>query len=122
MSIKEIAAQYVAHVEKGQFVAMLERLYADDAESVESVAMPGEERVVAGLDALRAKSEAFDAIHEFHGQTIEGPWPHGDDRFAVRMSFDLTHLPSGHRRTMDEVAVLTVRDGKIVREEFFYAS
>jgi len=120
MSLNQIARDYVAQVKTGHFMALLESLYAADARSVEPCAMPGSERTTIGIEALRAKSEAFDAVHEFHGHTVEGPWPHGNDRFAVRMTFDLTHVPSGHRRTIDEVAVLTVRGGKIVREEFFY--
>ena len=39
----------------------------------------------------------------------------------MHMTFDMTHLESGQRRTTDEIAVLTVSDGKITREEFFYA-
>jgi len=120
MSIQEIAQQYVASVQEGQFLAVFERLYADDAVSVESIAMPGEERIAQGLEALRQKSQGFDASNEIHSHSVQGPWPHGDDKFAVLMTFDMTHLPSGQRRTMEEIAVLTVRDGKIIKEEFFY--
>ncbi|MBC7975998.1 MAG: nuclear transport factor 2 family protein, partial [Myxococcales bacterium] len=48
------------------------------------------------------------------------PYPNGD-RFAVRFNYDVTHKPSSKRIQMDEVALYTVKDGKIVREEFFYA-
>lgn len=51
---------------------------------------------------------------------MEGPWPHGDDRFAVRFTYDITNKPSGMRMQMDEIGVFTVADGKVVREEFFY--
>jgi len=33
---------------------------------------------------------------------------------------DVTKKPSGKRMTLDELGLFTVRDGKIVREEFFY--
>jgi ketosteroid isomerase-like protein len=49
-----------------------------------------------------------------------GPYPHGDDRFAVRFVYDITQKPTGRRVMMDEVAVFTVANGKIVREEFYY--
>ena len=40
------------------------------------------------------------------------------DQFAVRFALDVT--PSGGARmTMEEVALYTVRDGKIVEERFF---
>lgn len=39
----------------------------------------------------------------------------------VRFTFDVTIKANGHRMTMDEMGLYTVADGKIVREEFFYA-
>jgi len=50
---------------------------------------------------------------------VAGPWPH-DDRFIVGFRFDVTMKANGHRFTMEEMALYTVKDGKIVREEFFY--
>lgn len=119
MSLHRIAQDYVTRVQAGQYLELIDSLYADDAVSVEAVAH-GSERAVQGIEAIRGKSEWFDSNHEIHSHTIEGPWPHGDDKFAVRMSFDMTHLESAQRRTLEEIAVLTVRDGKIVKEEFFY--
>jgi hypothetical protein len=45
--------------------------------------------------------------------------PH-DDRFAVRFLLDVTNTQSGERKTVDEIGIFTVVDGKITREEFFY--
>ena len=122
MSLDQIAKDYVAFVEAGQFLEVFDALYAEDAISVEAMEPPGggAGRVASGLDALRAKNKAFDSQHEVHAPKVHGVWPHGDDRFAVRMTFDITHIESGHQRTADERVVLTVSDGKIVREEFFY--
>ena len=49
----------------------------------------------------------------------DGPLAHGD-RFVVGFQYDVTNKPSGKRMKMDEVGLYTVRNGKIVREEFFY--
>jgi ketosteroid isomerase-like protein len=57
--------------------------------------------------------------HEIHSSSITGPWPHGE-RFIVGFQFDVTHKPSGRRIKMDEAGLYHVRNGKIVREEFFY--
>jgi ketosteroid isomerase-like protein len=57
--------------------------------------------------------------HEVHAAAVEGPWPNGD-RFIVRFTYDVTNKPSGRRMQMDETALFTVQNGKIVREEFFY--
>jgi ketosteroid isomerase-like protein len=121
MSLDQIAEDYVAAVKEGRFLEVIENLYAEDAVSVEAVAMPGSERTTKGLEALRAKSQWFDTQNKINSHEVRGPWPHGEDKFAVHMTFDMTHLESGQRRTTDEIAVLTVADGKITREEFFYA-
>jgi ketosteroid isomerase-like protein len=122
MSVNEIAQEYVAYVKAGRFLELLERFYAAEAVSVEAAAMPGQERAAAGLEALKAKSQGFDAEHEVTRSEVLGVWPHGEEKFAVHMVFEMIHTPTKHRRVMDEIAVLTVQDGKIVKEEFFYAS
>ena len=117
--LAQLAQDYITYVQRGHFLALLEALYAPDAVSVESVAAPGQERVTSGLDALLAKSQGFDAHHQVHSHQVQGPWAHGQDKFAVRFCAQLTHLESGLRSELDEIIVLTVREGKIVKEEFF---
>ena len=94
----------------------LDILFADDVVSVEAVAMPGAQQEIKGLAAVKGKHEWWLANHEIH---CDGPWPHGD-RFVVGFQYDVTNKPSGKRMKMDEVGLYTVRNGKIVREEFFY--
>jgi ketosteroid isomerase-like protein len=95
-------------------------LYAADAVSVEAFAMPGMDRESKGLAAIQAKGEWWRSNHEIHSASVTGPWPHGD-RFIVGFQIDVTNKPSGQRMQMDEVGLYTVANGKIVREEFFYA-
>ena len=38
----------------------------------------------------------------------------------MRFTYDVTNKPSGRRMQMDETALFTVENDKIVREEFFY--
>lgn len=78
------------------------------------------QREAQGLAALKAKSKWWFDNHEVHSASVTGPWPH-DDRFIVGFQYDITNKPSGRRMTMDEVGLYTVKDGKIVREEFFYS-
>lgn len=120
MSLDHIAQDYVAMVKEGQFMELLGKLYHEDAVSVEAVPGPDGGRVTQGLDALRAKSQSFESQHKINGQQFHALWPHGEDKFAVHMSFDMTHLASGHRWTTDEIIVLTVKGEKIIKEEFFY--
>ena len=51
---------------------------------------------------------------------VTGPFPH-DDRFVVIFDMDVTNKAMGQRFQMQEAALYTVANGKIVREEFFYA-
>jgi ketosteroid isomerase-like protein len=74
-----------------------------------------------GLAAIKGKGEWWVANHEVHSATATGPWPHGD-RFIVGFQYDVTNKPSGQRMQMDEAALYTIRNGKIVREEFFYGT
>jgi ketosteroid isomerase-like protein len=113
-----IAKKMVELNRQGRGHEILE-LYAQDAVSVEAGAPPGTQREAKGLDAIRKKGEWWFANHEVHSFTVTGPWPH-DDRFIVGYQIDVTNKPSGQRIKMEEAALYTVRDGKIVREEFFY--
>src|SRR5262249_38600060 len=94
-------------------------LFSKDAVSVEAAAPPGGERTTKGLDAIRAKGATWAQNHEVHKAELSGPYPH-DHRFAVRFTYEVTHKPTGQRRSLDEVGLFTVDDGKITREEFFY--
>ena len=48
----------------------------------------------------------------------------GDDRFGAIFELDITAKQgptAGQRMQMKELAIYTVHDGKIAREEFFYS-
>lgn len=117
----EVANQYVALCREGKNADAVATLFDADAVSVEAVAMPGMAQEARGKAAIKGKGEWWFANHEIHSASITGPWPHGD-RFIVGFQFDVTNKPSGKRMQMNEAGLFTVRDGKIVREEFFYAS
>lgn len=116
----EIATQYVSLCKVGKNSEALETLFAEDAASVEAIAMPDTQQSTQGKAGIRAKGDWWVANHEVHSASITGPWPHGD-RFIVGFHMDVTNKPSGRRMTLDEAGLFTVRDGKIVREEFFYS-
>lgn len=119
MKTMEVAKAYVELCQQLKHEEALS-LFSEDAVSVEAGAPPGQSPEARGLAAIRAKGEKWGADHEIHDGKVSGPWPNGD-RFIVRFSYDLTNKPSGQRIKMEEAGLFTVRDGKIVREEFFYA-
>ena len=119
MTSLEIGKRYVALCKEGKFDECINALFAKDAVSVEAAAPPGQERTAKGIEAIHGKGKWWADNHTVHRAEVIGPYPH-DDRFAVRFVFDITHKPSGKRITMDEVGLFTVKNDKIVREEFFY--
>jgi ketosteroid isomerase-like protein len=119
MNTMEIAKKLVELCRQGKNMEVLDTLFADDVVSVEAVAMPEIPQELKGLEAVKKKGEWWLANHEIHSASVTGPWPHGD-RFIVGFQYDVTNKPSGMRMQMEEAALYTIRDGKIVREEFFY--
>jgi len=121
MDLKEIGTALVAGCNAGQAKANLRVLYAPDAQSVEAMDM-GNGTTVTGIAAIEGKHDWWEANHDVHVSTASGPFPHGDDRFAVIFDAEATSKESGQRFVMKEVGIYTVADGKIAREEFFYGA
>lgn len=117
MTVQEVAQPFTALVGEGKFEEAMKQFYAESIESVE--ASGGEGSVVRGMEAIHAKAAWWEANHTMHSIQVKGPFPSGD-KFAVLMMLDITYKPENKRFTMEEVAVYTVKDGKIVHEQFFY--
>ena len=114
----EVAKQFTDLLRAGRYAEVEERWLAPSIESVEghgaSMAWKGKKNVLA-------KYRAWEADNEFVDPKIEGPWV-GATGFAVKFVGHVLHKASGERHAMEEIAVYTVRDGKVVREEFHFAT
>jgi hypothetical protein len=121
MTTLEVGKQLVELCKQGKNEEAAKQLYAKDIVSVEAAAMPNASREAHGLAAIEEKSKWWRDNHVIHSASCEGPFPNGD-KFIVRFTYDVTFKPTSSRRTMDEMALFTVADGKIVREEFFYVT
>lgn len=121
-TLKTTAEKLLAHVRAGTTKQGLDELYDPQAVSVEAMAPPGGGGAeTRGVDGIKAKHDWWDETMEVHSASAEGPFLHGDDRFAVIFAFEATNRTNGERNAMREVAVYSVNDaGKIVREEFYY--
>ncbi len=122
MDAKTIGKKLVAYCQQGQNMQALEELYSPDIVSIEAHGDSTMPARMEGIAAVRGKADWWFANHEIHGGEARGPFPHGQ-RFAVWFKFDVTPRqgPMANRRmTIEEVALYTVKDGKIVQEEFFY--
>jgi ketosteroid isomerase-like protein len=119
MTLKEIADELVAGCREERTRENLDKLYAADAVSVEPTDMGGGRETV-GLAAIHGKHDWWEANFDVPSLTVGGPFLHGDDRFAVIFEMETVNKATGDRRKDREVGVYHVKDGKIVREEFFF--
>jgi hypothetical protein len=95
-----------------------QELFAENAVSIEP---PGSQglQTVEGLAAIKKKGEDFNNIvEEMHGGWVSEPLV-GGNYISFAMGIDATYKGMG-RQKMDEIAVYEVKDGKIVKEQFFY--
>ena len=121
-NVKEIGEKLVGLCREGRNMEALETLSSPDIVSVEAMGNPQMPAVMEGMKAVKGKGEWWEANHEIHRAEAKGPFPNGD-RFAVIFNYEVTPKQgpmAGQRMAMEEVALYTVKDGKIVREEFFY--
>ncbi len=117
----EVGKRLVELCRQGKNDEAIKELYARNITSVEAGAPPGMSAETRGIEGVVAKGTWWAENHTVHSAKVEGPWPHGD-RFIVRFTYDITIKKANQRVTMDEAALFTVADGKIVHEEFFYTS
>lgn len=120
MTTAEIGKTLVGLCREGKFLEAIQTLYSPDIVSVEAGAPEGMGREVQGLDAVLGKAHWWQANHEVHSATVDGPFCNPES-FAVVFSMDVTFKPTGKQIQMKEVAVYTVVDGKITHETFLYA-
>lgn len=122
ISTMDIGKKLVELCNKGNAKEAMETLYGPKIVSVEAHGGPSFPQRMEGITAVKGKAEWWEKNHEVHSGSAEGPWPHGD-RFIVRFKYDVTAKAgpmAGKRMALDEAALYTVKDGKIVQEEFFY--
>jgi ketosteroid isomerase-like protein len=120
MTTQEVANRFNELAQTGEWNKVQEELYADNAVSIEpahaaAMGMGNAE----GIDAIKKKGEAFgQMVEEMHGGYSSEPLVAGN-HFTVAMGMDVTMKGAG-RMKMDEIAVYEVKDGKIVKEQFFF--
>jgi ketosteroid isomerase-like protein len=116
-STEAIAKRFYELAREGKFEEILNELFSSDAESVEPEGSFMQS--VKGLDQIREKGRAWnEMVEEMHGGSASEPIV-ANDYFACTMSMDVTVKNQG-RIKMDEICVYEVRDGKIVKEQFFF--
>ena len=118
MTTPEIATKLVALCRMGQNRQAYQELFATDALAIEPPHIPYPPET-HGLDNLLAKHDMFEGnIQEVHSSTVSEPLVSGN-YFSVSMGLDFTQKDGKHMN-MNELCMYEVKDGKIVKEQFFY--
>ena len=118
MDTKEIASKLVKCCQEGDFETPYQQLYSPDIVSIENDGT-AEGALVKGFEGIQQKGEWWKENFEVHSTEVSEPLV-AENWFSVRFDMDTTHRPSGQRSKMSEIAVYEVKDGKIVKEQFFY--
>ena len=118
MTTQEVANRMNELFKQFKWNEVQEELFSQDAVSIEPPGSQGLQTAV-GLAAIKKKGEDFNnMVEEFHGGWVGDPVV-GGNHIAFAMGIDATYKGMG-RQNMEEIAVYEVKDGKIVKEQFFY--
>jgi ketosteroid isomerase-like protein len=117
MNTEEVANKVVELTRKQAWREAVDALYDKDIVSVEASGMGSESPEKRGIDAVHGKADWWIENMEVHSFKVSGPFV-AHDRFVVQYDVDATDKNSKRRFQMSEVGVYTVKNGKIVREEF----
>ena len=119
MTTSELADKFVEMCRAGKNFDVMQQLYHDNIVSVEAARRSTGSFETAGKSAVIQKSAEWAGAHEIHGGAVDGPFLLGN-KFAVVFEFDVTPKATGQRSKNREIAVYTVANSLIEREEFFY--
>ena len=120
MTTQEVANRFSELSKEGKFDVIQDELYSSDCESIEPKNGGTSGLTHAkGIEAIKEKGKKFnEAVEEMHGGYSGEPIIAGN-YFSVAMGMDATMKDMG-RMKMDEICVYEVKDGKIIKEQFFF--
>jgi len=120
MSVQNIANQLVNLCRQGKFDEAVQELYSPNIVSIEPPGAGFTERT-EGMEAFDAKGELWKSmVEEFHGIEVSEPTVAGN-YFTCKMSMDVT-MKGQPRSKSEEICLYEVKDGKVVKEQFFYTN
>jgi len=119
MPTAEVAKGLVDLCRQRKHMEAINKYYSDGIVSVESSSGPGMPAEMKGIEAIKEKNKRFFDNNELNGEEVNGPFV-GENQFAVQYKMDVTQKASGKKVHMEEMALYTVENGKIVREHFYY--
>lgn len=119
LSVEKLAQRLRDYCLKSDFEAAQKELYGEDIVSIEPEAMKGYEKETSGKDAVLNKIRQWnETVEKIHAVTVTEPQIAGNS-FSFVMEMDIT-MKDQKRMGMPEICVYTVKDGKVVLEQFFW--
>ena len=121
MTTQEIAARYHELANQRKFIEIQSDLYHEDVicQESEKAASMGVPVFTNGLEAVKAKGVARRAMIEtVHSYTCSEPIVAGEF-FSVVLKQEVT-FKGKPTITLEEIGVFHVKDGKVIKEQFFY--
>ena len=117
MKTIEIANRLVELCRNGDYQTCYEELFSPDVESFEPES--SDTPYSKGLTKIGEKGKVWaEHMQEFHDSKVSDPIAAGNF-FSCTIMADYT-LKGGQRIKMEEVCVYEVKDGKIIKEIFYY--
>ncbi len=114
MSIKTQVQAVIDGILAGKILETFDAYYADDVVMSEN----GLDERIGKVVNREYEIQFLDNVQEFHGAKVGRVIVDGDHA-AMEWSFDITFKDS-NRVKMQQVAVQTWKDGKIIREDFYH--
>lgn len=118
MTTHEVANRLVELCREDKYEQAVRELYSPEIVSVEPEGRP--DRIVKGLAAIAEKGQKFEAMIEKMNTNVISDPISAENFFAITMKMNVQMKGVPVPVDMDEVCVYNVKNGKIVKEEFFY--
>lgn len=113
-SVGELGAKLVELFNQNKADAWIQTVWSKDIRSIE-----GSGDVATGKGEIMKKWEWWNGTFDVLGASAEGPYC-GATGFAVKFSIHTKNKQTGEETRMSEIAVYSVKNGKVVQEEFMY--
>lgn len=118
MRVTEVATRYMSALRAGR-IDLAMRVISPDVVRVAPLETGGERVELHGPAEVMAHSDRLNRDLQMNDIDVDGPFVEGN-RFAVKFSFDQTHIPTGRRHKTAKMCLYTVTNGEITREDVFY--
>ena len=115
----DVANQLAELCREQKYIEAVETLYDENIVSIEPMdteEMPGR---LEGKQDVMNKNKWFIDNFEVVESTVYGPYPNGE-RFAMAFCVTAKNKETQETSKMEEVALYTVKNGKIIQEVFFH--